>query len=117
MAIKTLVNRYRGEPYTGMFAGEPYEIRTTLAVPDYVAYHLRDHSVVKDNPVNPAANVYRLGIEGEDDCSLIDELPMEALDRSDMDTFTKVQYLQRRGQPLPPQARAVSAGAGSKERD
>lgn len=94
MAILTVKNRYAAEPFVGMFDGQTYVIKDTLAVPDYVAFHLRRQSICRDNPANPGANVYRLAIleRGEDD-SPIEEIPVESMDRTDMNEFTKVKIV------------------------
>lgn len=90
MAILTVKNRH-SEPFVGMFDGETYEVVDTLAVPDYIAEHLKKQSIVRDNPVNAGANEYRLGIvEKGDDVSPLAALPQESFDRSDMNEFTKV---------------------------
>jgi len=90
MAILTVKNRW-SEPFVGMFDGETYTVVDTLAVPDYVAYHLKKQSIIRDNPVNAGSNEYRLGIvEKNDDVSPLVSLPLESLDRTDMDEFRKV---------------------------
>ena len=90
MAILTVKNRYR-EPFVGMWDGETYTVKDTLAVPDYIAYHLKKQSIIRDNPVNPGMNDYQLGIvERNDNVEPLDELPLESLDRSDMEDFRKV---------------------------
>ena len=90
MAILTVKNRYR-EPFVGMWDGETYEVKDTLAVPDYVAIHLKRQSIIRDNPVNPGMNDYRLGIvENGDPTDMLETLPLESLDRTDMDDFRKV---------------------------
>lgn len=94
MAILTVKNRYAAEPFVGMFDGETYVVKDTLAVPDFVAYHLKRQSICKDNPVDPGANQYRLAIvERGDDDSPLDELPAESLDRSDMNEFSKTKLI------------------------
>lgn len=90
MAILTVKNRWH-EPFVGMWDGETYTVKDTLAVPDYVAYHLKKQSIIRDNPINPGVNEYRLGIvEKGDDVTPLKELPVESLDRTDMDEFRKV---------------------------
>lgn len=90
MAILTVKNR-RPDVFIGMFDGQTYEVKETLAVPDYVAHHLKRQSIVRDNPVNPGMNEYRLGIvELGDPVTPLGDLPPESLDRSDMDEFRKV---------------------------
>lgn len=90
--IYTLKNRYK-EPFTGMYDGELYEIRDQLAVPDFIALHLRNQSIIKDNPIT-GQREFSLGIvELRDDLSTLDELPIETLDRTDMD-MSKVVYRQ-----------------------
>jgi hypothetical protein len=93
MAILTVKNRYAAEPFVGMFDGQTYVVKDTLAVPDYVAFHLKKQSVVKDNPAT-GNNEYRLAIlERGDDDSPLAELPIEAMDRTDMNEFQKVKYV------------------------
>ena len=105
MAILTVKNRYR-EPYIGVFDGQTYVIEDTLTVPDYVAYHLKRKSVCKDNPVDPGANVYRLAIlEKGDDDSPLDEIPVEAMDRTDMNEFQKVKIVGSGARPGRPERR------------
>ena len=90
MAILTVKNRYK-EPFTGMWDGETYKVVDTLAVPDYIAFHLKKQSIIRDNPVNPGMNDYQLGIvEKGDNVEPLEDLPLEALDRSDMEDFRKV---------------------------
>lgn len=92
MAIQTLKNRYR-EPFVGMYDGVEYTVADTLAVPDYVALHLKRQSIVRDNPVT-GDNEYRLGIiELGDPVDEIKELPADTFDRSDTD-HPKVKYIQ-----------------------
>lgn len=93
MAIVTVKNRYAAEPFVGMFDGQTYTIADTLAVPDYVGSHLKKQSVIKDNPAT-GNNEYRLAIlEHGDDDSPVDELPIESMDRTDMNEFQKVKYV------------------------
>ena len=90
MAILTVKNRWH-EPFIGMWNGETYKVVDTLAVPDYVALHLKKQSIIRDNPINAGSNEYSLGIvEQGDDVTPLKELPVESLDRSDMDEFRKV---------------------------
>ena len=103
MAILTLKNRLAGKPFIGMFDGQTYEVVDTLAVPDYVAIHLKRQSVYRDNPVT-GNNEYRLAIvEHKDDASPLEQLPPESLDRSDMPDFRKVQYVDSGIRPARPQ--------------
>lgn len=91
MAILTLKNRYR-EPFVGMYDGVEYTVADTLAVPDYIAVHLKRQSVVRDNPVT-GDNDYRLGIiEKGDPIDEILELPQDTFDRSDTD-HPRVKYI------------------------
>ncbi len=90
MAILTVKNRWR-EPFIGMWDGETYKVVDTMAVPDYVAYHLKKQSIIRDNPINAGSNEYSLGIvENGDVVTPLSELPLESLDRTDMDEFRKV---------------------------
>ena len=90
MAILTVKNRWH-EPFIGMFDGETYEVKDTLAVPEHIAYHLKKQSIIRDNPINAGSNEYRLAIiEKGDDQTPLTVLPQESLDRTDMDEFRKV---------------------------
>jgi hypothetical protein len=90
MAILTVKNRWH-EPFIGMFDGETYVVKDTLAVPEHIALHLKRQSIIRDNPVNPGTNDYRLGIvERNDVLTPLSEIPAESLDRTDMDDFRKV---------------------------
>lgn len=103
MAIYTLKNRFSGKPYVGQFDGTEYIIVDTLSVPDYVALHLRNHAIVRDNPIT-GEREYSLGIlELKDDVSPLAELPVETLDRSDMDfpKATIMRTTQRTPRPEP----------------
>lgn len=93
MSILTVKNRFKAEPFVGMWDGQTYTVTDTLAVPDYVAFHLKKQSIIKDNPVT-GDNEYRLAIVelGEDD-SPVEELPVETLDRSDMD-YPRAKIIQ-----------------------
>ena len=105
VAIYTLKNRFAGQPYQGQFDGQLYTVKDTLSVPDYIALHLRNHALIRDNPVS-GEREYRLGIvELGDDVSPIEELPVEVLDRSDMD-FRKVRILQTNQRTAAPASRA-----------
>jgi hypothetical protein len=85
MAIFTIKNRYAAEPFVGMYDGQEYVVKDTLAVPDYVAHHLKRQSIIRDNPVT-GDNDYRLAIlELDGEPEPVTELPIETLDRSDMD--------------------------------
>jgi hypothetical protein len=91
MAILTLKNRYR-EPFVGMYDGVEYTVDDTLAVPDYVAQHLKRQSIYRDNPVT-GNNDYRLGIlELGDPVDEVVEIPADPFDRSDTD-HPKVKYI------------------------
>lgn len=90
--IYTLKNRYK-EPFEGMFDGERYIVRDTLAVPDFIALHIKNQSIIRDNPIT-GERAFSLAIpELGDDESPIAELPVETLDRSDMD-MPKVKYVK-----------------------
>ena len=90
MAILTVKNRWT-ELFIGMFDGETYVVADTLAVPDFVAHHLKRQSIIRDNPVNAGANEYRLAIlELHDDATPLTALPPESFDRTDLDEFRKV---------------------------
>lgn len=109
MAIYTLKNRFPGTPYEGQFDGQTYTVEDTLALPDYIALHLRNHAVIRDNPVT-GEREYRLGIvELRDDVSPLAELPMEALDRSDMD-FPKATIIRNPQRVPRPEPRGSGRG-------
>lgn len=107
MAILTVKNRWK-EPFIGMFDGETYTVADTLSVPEHIAHHLKRQSIIRDNPVNPGVNEYRLGIvERGDDVSPLAGLPVESLDRTDMDEFRKVVIKQSGIRNAPPVPKAA----------
>ena len=107
MAIYTLKNRFAGEPYTGTFDSQQYVVVDTLAVPDYVAVFLKEHAVIRDNPIS-GEREFRLGIlELGDDISPLGALPLESFDRSDTD-FPKAEIRHTAVKPTPP----VPRGSG-----
>ena len=116
--LVTLFNRFK-DPVSAMFDGVVYTVdpgeRLTLQV--FVARHLRSKSVFLDNPISGEKS-YKLGIveDGDDDTPL-SEVPIEALDRSDMD-FSKVRIVTRNAKPVvPPKENVVNASVGTpKER-
>jgi hypothetical protein len=110
MAILTLKNRWK-DPFIGMWDGQTYEVVDTLACLDYIARHLKRQSIIRDNPINPGLNEYRLAIveDGDDQSKLtFDSLPQESLDRSDMDEFRKV-VIKPSGIRTPPPAPKLPA--------
>lgn len=113
MKILTVVNRLKGIPFSGMYDGQTYEVEDKLAVPDHVAFHLKRQSIYRDNPIDPSRNEYRLYIEGVDEPpqEKLTELPLETLDRSDMDPRAqKVQILSVPGaRPAAPARKAGGA--------
>lgn len=117
MAIYTLKNRFAGKAYVGMHNGKVYEIADTLAVPDYIAIFLRDHAIIRDNPIS-GEREYSLGIlELKDDISPLDRLPEESMDRSDTD-YPKaklIPYNTRTARPAP-RSGPGAAEVASKER-
>lgn len=117
MAIFTLKNRSTDRPFEGMYDGEQYVIPPagTMAVIDAVAFHLKRQSILKDNPIDPKSNEYQLGIvERDDDVTPIHgEAPIETLDRSDMDSFRKVEYRKSGARPAAPVKDAVSVAVGT----
>src|SRR6266498_3647656 len=108
MAILTVKNKW-SEPFVGMFDGQEYEVKDSLACIDYIARHLKRQSIIRDNPINAGSNEYQLAIvEDGDDLSPLAELPAEALDRSDMDEFRNV-VIKKTGLRVAPQVKG-SAG-------
>jgi len=102
LAILTLKNRYPAEAFDGRFDGQRYIVKDKLAVPDYVAHHLKKQSIVRDNPVT-GENEYRLSIvEIDGDQPMLDSLPVETLDRTDMD-FPKAKLIPGVKTPVPQQ--------------
>lgn len=98
----TVHNRYSKEPFIGMYDGEKYVIKDVVTLPDYIAYHLRKQSIIRDNPIT-GDNSYRLGIvELGDDVSPLTELPLESLDRTDMD-WRKVKIIPSNVKPTMPE--------------
>ena len=103
MEILTLKNRYR-EPFEGMYDGEKYVVVDTLAVPAFIAHHLKRQSIFRDNPI-AGVQEYRLAIQELDgEMDEILELPPESLDRSDME-HPKVKYVDSKVRPTPPAQR------------
>ena len=101
MAILTVKNRYPAEAFIGRFDGQRYEVKDRLAVPDYVAHHLKRQSIVRDNPVT-GESVYRLSIvELDGDQPVLDALPVETLDRTDME-FPKAKLIPGVKTPVSP---------------
>ena len=100
MAILTLKNRYAGKPFEGRFDGQPYVITDTLAVPDNIAYHLKRQSIIKDNPITGESDFRLCILEIDGDMEPILELPVETLDRTDMD-FPKTKLIQGTRTPAP----------------
>ena len=106
MAILTVKNRYASQPFVGMFDGQDYTVADTLVLPDYVARHLRKQSVATDNPIT-GERTYRLAvIEDGDDDSPLEALPLESLDRTDMD-LRKVVLVPSRLKAPPPTPRST----------
>jgi len=103
MALLTLKNRYTKEAFVGMYDGEIYTIVDEAILPVHAARHLKNQSIIRDNPVT-GDNEYRLGIiEAGDDVSPLDVLPEETFDRSDTD-YPKSKVIQsniRQGRPVP----------------
>lgn len=90
MALLTLKNRC-AEPFIGMYDGVTYEIKDQMTVTAYVARHLKNQSIYSDNPVT-GERKFRLAIVEEgDDASPLGELPLDSLDRTDMD-MPRVEY-------------------------
>ena len=107
MAILTVYNRYRSEPFVGMHDGQEYVIPDKLALLDYIARHLKKQSILKRNPVT-GEELYRLAIiEDGDEDSEIKMLPKESLDRTDMD-MPDVEYVTIRN----PAPKPVPRGSG-----
>ncbi len=117
MAVLTLKNRFAGAPFVGRFDGQVYEVRDTLVVPDYVAVHLKRQSIVRDNPVT-GDNEYRLAIvEHGDSAEPLTSLPLETLDRSDME-YPRAKVIPsniRQSAPAPRDGTG-SHGVSTKER-
>ncbi len=99
----TVKNRLK-EPFVGMYDGQTYEVKTTLTLPDAVAWHLKNQSIYRENPIS-GEREFRLAIveREEDDSPLsFEDLPIETLDRSDTD-FPKVQYKNMKNRTVPEQ--------------
>lgn len=100
--LLTIKNRC-AQPVVGMYDGQLYEIKDQITLPAYVARHLRQQSVYSDNPIT-GERKYRLAIlEEGDDQSPLDELPLDSLDRTDMD-MPRVEYKGsgvKTGAPIP----------------
>mgnify|MGYP001588736248 FL=1 len=113
MKICTVKNRSIRRSFVGTWDGQEYIFapEASLSVPDYIAYHLKRQSILRDNPIDPSVNEYQLAIkEREDDESpLLGEAPPETLDRSDMESFTKVEYRQSHVRPAAPVRKSASS--------
>jgi len=91
-----------------MFDGQEYVVADRLSVPSHVARHLQGQSVVRDNPIT-GEREYRLAIvEEEGEKEDLVALPSESLDRSDYDSFRKVEYVTTKS-PIP---RPAPRGSG-----
>ena len=106
--ILTLKNRFPGKPFEGRFDGQPYTVSDTLAVPDYIAYHLKRHSIVKDNPVTGEADYQLCILEIDGDVEPLLEIPAESLDRQDMD-YPKTKLVPGPRTPAPRRAERFGA--------
>lgn len=111
MALLTVKNRYTKEPFVGMYDGEVYTVVDDLILPAHIAKHLKNQSIIRDNPIT-GDNEYRLGIvENGDPVDLLDVLPEETFDRSDTD-FPRSKVIQsniKHGRP------AARSGPGNAE--
>jgi hypothetical protein len=88
--LLTVKNRCQ-ESVVGMYNGVVYEVKTTMTVPAHIARHLKHQSVYSDNPVT-GERKFRLAIvEDGDDDSPLGELPLDSLDRTDME-MPNVEY-------------------------
>lgn len=115
MVVYQVKNRYK-ETFRGKFDGVSYEVpgNGSAHLPDFIATHIRNQSVIKDNPVT-GEREFRLAIVelGDDDSPLL-ELPLEVMDRTDME-LRKVKIVDLRSRPIPP-ARHATGIMTSKER-
>jgi len=97
----------------GRYDGVEYVVKDQLTLPSFVARHLQNQSVVRDNPVT-GEREYRLAVvedEVQDPQEDIEVLPKESLDRSDLDPrHTKVEYLDLKNKPIPPAVRGSGRG-------
>ena len=102
MAVYNIKNRYK-EDFHGKYDGVSYNIPAGKTVPllDYVALHLRNQSVIKDNPVTGEREFKLAIVELGDDDSPLTEIPIESMDRTDMD-LRKVRIVDLRSKPIPP---------------
>ncbi len=106
MNLFTVRNRYPATPFVGMYDGHKYVVKDTLTVPDYVAQHLQQQSVIRDNPIT-GEREFRLAIlEVDGPMEDLERLPVESLDRTDFDVFRKVEYMDlKSNKPIPPAQR------------
>ena len=93
MTLLTLKNRYVHGPFVGMHNGIEYTVKDTITLPDFIARHLKDRSMIRDNPITGEKD-YQLGIvEAGDNVSPLETIPAETLDRTDFDSFRKVKIV------------------------
>ena len=117
MTILTLKNR-TNEPFTGMYDGVAYTLSpgATLTVPDFIAFHLKNQSVYRMNPILGDAD-YRLVIpELGDDETIVDAFPEEVLDRVDMN-LNKTRIVRLGNRPPAPVHRVAGSAVTIKERE
>lgn len=118
MKVYTVKNR-TAVPFTGMFDGVVYEVPAagTLALPDFIAFHMKRQSVCRLNPVSGEATFRLAIVELGDEDDPIGEIPEELLDRTDMD-LSKTRILKMNNRPAVPQRREAAGSAiTSKERE
>jgi hypothetical protein len=97
-----------------MYDGQRYELvpGKEYTLPDYVAHHLKKHSIYRDNPIT-GEQEYRVSIlEEGDSTETVDEIPRESLDRADMD-MPNVNYQPTGIKTAVPQNRGVVERLGS----
>lgn len=111
MAIVTVKNRYPDKPFEGCYDGKSIVVADKpVLLEEYTARHIKKQSIIRDNPIDPSLNEYRLYIVEDDgeQAPVFADLPIESLDRSDME-FPKVKYIQGKRPAAPPEKREQTA--------
>lgn len=118
MAIVTLHNRYH-EPFVGMYDGQDYVVADKdIALPDYIARHLRRQSIIRDNPISGEADYLLAVLEDGDPVTPVEVIPADTFDRSDTD-WAKTKIIPsgvRHFRPVSREGTAASHDVTTKER-
>ena len=113
MDVLTLRNRYPEKPFVGMYDGKTYTVTDRLTLPEFVARHIHNRSMIRDNPISGEREFSLAIVEEEGEMENLAALPTETLDRSDFDSLRKVEILDMRNPVIPPQRTAGGASVRS----